>query len=140
MYVGDAKHHQFQRLVLSLISVMGRPVCPPFYQPVVVLELVSRRAAEGIFDVTSPVVVAQSLTFFPQNNRTSAANCSTFLVFTDAKPSPHAQCMVYMTHTGVEVIGQAIGSVVPRCSVLSHRFCHTAVADFLFWSFVFGHT
>lgn len=35
----------------------------------------------------------------------------------DAKHPPHhAQCMVYMTHTGIEVIGQAGGSVAPRCS------------------------
>lgn len=31
-------------------------------------------------------------------------------------PPHHAQCMVYMTHTGIEVIGQAGGSVAPRCS------------------------
>lgn len=121
LYVGDAKHQQLQRLVLSLISVTGRPVCPPFYQPVVVLELVSRRAAEGIFDVTSPVVVAQSLTFFFPKQQNIC--CQLFHIpgfhGCQAKPPPRAQCMEWMTHTGVEVIGQTIGSVAPRSSVLS---------------------
>lgn len=122
-HVGNSKHLQSHWLVLSLILVMGRPVCPPFYQPLVLLEVVSCGAAEGIVMSQNPVVAVRSpaLSFF-QNNRASAANYFTFLLFMDAKPSPPSctRRMEHMIHTarGVEVIGQGIGSVVSRCGVI----------------------
>lgn len=117
-HVGDSKHLQFHRLVLSLISATGRPVCPPFYQPVVVLEVVSRRAAEGIFvSPTSLLLPEALLLFFPQNNRASAACYFTFLVLIDAKPSP-LRSTYGAYDPGCQrsgVIGQTIGSVVSCC-------------------------
>lgn len=47
----------------SLFLFQAAQLVLHFNQPVV-LELVSLRAAEGIFDLSSPVVVAQSCTFF----------------------------------------------------------------------------
>ncbi|CAF93816.1 unnamed protein product, partial [Tetraodon nigroviridis] len=66
----------------SLRHSRCRPACPPFCQPVV-LELISPRAAEGIFHLSSPVVVAQSCTFFSlfHNNGASAAKHFAFLLF-----------------------------------------------------------
>lgn len=56
----------------SLFLFQAAQLVLHFNQPVV-LELVSLRAAEGIFDLSSPVVVAQSCTFFFfQNNGASA--------------------------------------------------------------------
>lgn len=66
--VGNSKHLQSHWLVLSLISDMGRPVCPPFYQCLVLLEVVSCGAAEGIVMSPNPVVAVRSLalSFFPK--------------------------------------------------------------------------
>lgn len=128
LYVVDANHQQFQRLVPSLISVTGCPVCPPFYQPVVVLELVSWRAAEGIFDVSSPVVVAQSCTFFFSKTTEHLLPSTPH----SCKPSPYVHCMEHVNHSWVEVIGQAMGSAAPCCSVLPHGPCHSSDGTFYF--------
>lgn len=81
--------------------------------------LISRRAAEGIFDVSSPVMVCPEPYFiFYFSSKTMEHLLPTaphsWLSWMPSCPPPdHAQCMVYMTHTGIEVIGQAGGSVAP---------------------------
>lgn len=74
--VGDGKHLRSHQQVLSLISFfLGRPVCPPFYQPGVVLEVASHRAVEGIL-VSPAQHKPYFFLFFFQNNRASAASYS----------------------------------------------------------------
>lgn len=70
----------------SLFLFQAAQLVLHFNQPVV-LELVSLRAAEGIFDLSSPVVVAQSGTFFSQNNGASACQALRIPV-SQAPPTP----------------------------------------------------
>lgn len=99
--VGNGKHLRSHQQVLSLISFfLGRPVCPPFYQPGVVLEVASHRAVEGILVSPAQHKPYFFLFFFPKQQSICCQLLPTFLVpLLDAETGPRARHVENMTHT-----------------------------------------
>lgn len=109
------------RLVEFLVLVAGRPVRHPFYQPVVYLEVVSGRAAEGILMSPIPLLLPEAVLFlflffspfFPKTTRHLLPTTPHSWFPWMPSQAPSVQCKEYMLHsaTGIGVIGQTIGSV-----------------------------